>query len=84
MKREKELVVIYFPSSEITALMIRGYLERKGLKVILRSYQIPWYDNLGTIIEGAWGEILVFQKDEKKARKLINDYLEKIKKNELF
>ncbi len=77
-RKEVELVVIYTAPSEVAAVMIRGLLECQGIPVMVRSFQIPWYDDIGTIMAGAWGEILVPEKYAQKGRRIIKEYLKSV------
>lgn len=69
------LVNVYDAPNEFMALSIESLLEQNHIKVILKSYQIPLYDSIGTLMKGKWGEVLVEDKDEKKARELIKGFL---------
>lgn len=60
-------MVVFRPFSEFEAHLAKGLLESMGLKPILKSYQIAMYDDIGTMMEGAWGEILVHQNELEKA-----------------
>jgi len=69
------LVNVYDAPNEFMALTIESLLKQNHIKVILKSYQIPLYDSIGTLMKGKWGEVLVEDKDEKKARELIKGFL---------
>lgn len=62
-----QYVVVFRPLTEFEAHLAKGLLESAGLKPVLRSYQIAMYDDIGTIMEGAWGELLVHQNELSKA-----------------
>jgi len=66
---------VYDAPDEFMALTIKSLLEQNHIKAILKSYQIPLYDSIGTLMKGKWGEVLVEDMDEKKARELIKGFL---------
>ncbi len=52
-------MVIYRPPSESFAYLSKGLVESEGITTFLHSYQVAMYDDVGTMMEGAWGELLV-------------------------
>lgn len=59
MAKDDELVVIYRPANVIAANIVKGILEDAGIEVLVRSLQIPMYDDIAKMGLGCWGEILV-------------------------
>lgn len=59
VKKVGSFVVIYRPPTESFAYLSKGLIEAEGITTFLRSYQIAMYDDVGTMMEGAWGELLV-------------------------
>ena len=60
--REKKVghfVVIYRPPTESFAYLAKGLVESEGVTTVLHSYQIAMYDDVGVMMEGVWGELLV-------------------------
>lgn len=72
------LVGVYKAPDELMGVSIKSLLEEKGIKVILQSSQIPWYDSIMVSALGYWGEILVQREDEEKALTLIREFLDSV------
>jgi len=52
-----KLVVVYKAPDEFSAITIKEMLESQGISAMIRSTQIPWYDNVMQRVTGVWGEI---------------------------
>jgi hypothetical protein len=68
-----ELIAVYRAPDEITAHLIASVLEDAGIKVLIRSRQVPWMDGVMINAEGYWGDIVVPQSERKKSLQLIMD-----------
>lgn len=66
---------VYKPENELMAMSIKSLLEQSGIPVVLRSYQIPWYDGIAKMMRPSWGEILVEEDDYAQALELIKNFL---------
>jgi hypothetical protein len=69
------LKIVYKPENEMLALSLKALLEDSGIKVVLKSYQIPWYNGLAKMMRPEWGEILVAEEDYVCAKDLIENFL---------
>lgn len=76
-----KLVVVYKATDEFSAITIKETLESQGISAMMRSAQIPWYDNIMQRATGVWGEILVPEERGKEARKIIEEYFTDLKEN---
>lgn len=77
---------IYKPDNELMAMSIKSLLEEAGIKTIIHSFQIPWYDGLAKMMRSQWGEILVEEDDYNEAIEIVNNFLasaEKINENNI-
>ncbi|MEO0098211.1 MAG: DUF2007 domain-containing protein [candidate division WOR-3 bacterium] len=75
--------VLYKPKDENEAIFLQHLLESKGIKVFVKSYQIPWYDGLAMVMRPEWGEIQVAEEDFPEAEEILKDFLaQKIKDGE--
>jgi hypothetical protein len=74
VKRIGKFVVVYRPPTESFAYLSKGLVESEGITTFLRSYQIAMYDDVGTMMEGAWGELLVPESSLKKALSLFQGF----------
>lgn len=72
-----KLTNVYDAPDEFMAKTIESLLEANGIKSIIKSYQIPLYDSIGTLMKGRWGEVLVHDSDSLKARELIKGFLQR-------
>ena len=72
------MVGVYKAPDELMGVSIKSLLEEKGIKAILQSSQIPWYDSIMVSALGYWGEVLVQRKDEEKALILIKEFLDSV------
>lgn len=71
----QKLVSVYNAPDEFMAKTIESLLETNGIRSITKSYQIPLYDSIGTLMKGKWGEILVREEDCTIAKELIKGFL---------
>jgi|Deesub1362A_J573_1020465.scaffolds.fasta_scaffold08300_3 uncharacterized OB-fold protein len=74
IKKIGNFVVIYRPPSESFAYLSKGLVEAEGITTFLHSYQIAMYDDVGTMMEGAWGELLVPESLLEKALSLFQSF----------
>ena len=81
MSIEEKIVSIYKVQDELTGNMLKSLLEKEGIPTILRSFQIPSYDNIMTISYGAWGDIQVIERNKERALEIIKEYLKSEDKN---
>jgi hypothetical protein len=69
------LKVLYEPDDEFLAIRIKDMLEQEGIEVMLRSYQMPWYDGLAKVMRPEWGQVVVDGQDYERAKEILNDLL---------
>ncbi len=77
-----KLVVVYKAADEFSAITIKETLESQGISAMMRSAQIPWYDNIMQRATGVWGEILVPEERKKEAERIIKEYLTTVEKDQ--
>ncbi len=66
---------VYNPENELMAVTIKSLLEESGIKAMIHSFQIPWYDGLAKMMKPDWGEILVDEDDYNEAYEIISNFL---------
>ena len=66
---------VYNPENELMAVTIKSLLEESGIKTMIHSFQIPWYDGLAKMMKPDWGEILVDEDDYNEAYEIISNFL---------
>lgn len=66
---------VYKPADELMAMSIKSLLEEAGIKAIIHSYQIPWYNGLAKMMRPQWGEILVDEDDYAEAKEIVDKFL---------
>ncbi|MEO0086561.1 MAG: DUF2007 domain-containing protein [candidate division WOR-3 bacterium] len=69
------LKVLYKPKSEIEAITIQSFLGSIGVKAVIRSYDLPYFDGIAKMMRTEWGEILVLEEDFEKAKEFLEDFL---------
>jgi hypothetical protein len=69
------LKTVYKPENELMAMSIKSLLEEAGIKVIMHSFQMPWYNGLAKMMRPNWGEILVEEEEYDNALELIKQFL---------
>lgn len=69
------LKILYKPKNEIEAITIQSFLESIGIKVVIRSYDLPYFDGIAKMMRADWGEILVAEEDFEKANEFLKDFL---------
>lgn len=75
---QSDLVIVYKAPNMVAANLVRGLLDNNGIPAIIRSLQIPMYDDIAMMHCDVWGEILVPKKREEEAQSIIKDYLDSI------
>jgi len=70
------LKTVYKPENELIAMSIKSLLEQAGIKSIIHSFQMPWYNGLAKMMRPDWGEILVDEDDYDEAVEIVNKFLE--------
>ncbi|MEO0083028.1 MAG: DUF2007 domain-containing protein [candidate division WOR-3 bacterium] len=70
------LKTVFKPENELLAMTIKSLLAESGIKAIVRSFQIPWYDGLAKMMRPEWGEILVDEDDFNEAQEIIRNFLQ--------
>lgn len=79
-----ELVEIASAPDEVSGVMMKGILENSGIDAVLRAAKIPWYNGIAsTWSEYYWGYILVPIEEKERAKKILDEYLESIKNEDL-
>ena len=66
------LVRVYRGADELSVRRVESALEAAGVDTAVRSLQISAYDDIFRDTEGIWGDLLVLEKDEAKAREIID------------
>jgi hypothetical protein len=66
---------VYKPANELMAVTIKSLLEESGIKAMIHSFQIPWYNGLAKMMKPDWGEVLVDEDDYAEATEIINNFL---------
>lgn len=73
----RDVVSVWQATTEFEAMTIRDLLESAGVRVMIRSRQVPGYA-VATMVgdqAGIWADILVLPEREAEARRVITDYL---------
>lgn len=65
---------MYRPKEELDALTAQAVLEAAGIKVVVRSFQIPWYDGVARFMRPEWGEVLVADEDLEAAEEVLKGF----------
>jgi hypothetical protein len=78
---QARLVIIYKAPSMIAANMVKGLLEHNKIPVVVRSLQIPMYDDIALMHSNVWGELLVPKNYQKQASELVKSYLASIEED---
>ncbi len=77
-----DLITVYKAPHMIAANMVKGLLDNSNIPAIVKSLQIPMYDDVAMMHSDVWGEILVPRKYQEEAERLIHDYLKTIEDEE--
>lgn len=72
-------VKIYNASDEFTAVSLRDMLQQAGIPAMIQSNEVPGFGQMFTAgVRVGFGDILVNEEDEEKARELIGGFLGKL------
>ena len=75
MRENSDLVVIKKVETELDGLHLRDVLKSEGVDCELFSFHDTALDGISqNWSEGNWGELRVFQEDEQKAIKILDEY----------
>lgn len=80
-KDHSELVIVYRAPHMIAANMVHGLLQNNSIPNVVRSLQIPMYDDIALMHSQVWGHILVPKQFEAQAKRIIAQYLESIEES---
>jgi hypothetical protein len=69
------LVSIRNVPDEATATLLCDFLKSQGIEARTVPVQMPWFSTLQSLHHGFWGRVEVLEKDEKRARTLVEEYL---------
>ncbi len=70
-----DVVRIHQAATEVEALAVEQALRAAGLRVFVRSRQVPGFADVITSASGVWGDVLVAPEDADQARDVIATYL---------
>ncbi len=70
-----DVVRVHRAATEVEALAVEQALRAAGLRVLVRSRQVPGYGDVIASSTGVWGDVLVAPEDEDQARRVIAGYL---------
>jgi 4-hydroxy-tetrahydrodipicolinate synthase len=69
------VVRVHQAATEVEALALEQALRAAGLRVWLRSRQVPGYADIIASASGVWGDLLVAPEDADRARDVVSGYL---------
>ncbi len=69
---DENLVRVFEAGSEIEAISVQSLLEGEGISSAIQSRQIPTYGTIAMAFKPVWGFVLVLERDERRARELID------------
>ena len=70
-RNEEELVKVFDAKSEFEAISVSSLLQGEGIEAAVQSRQIPTYGTIAMAFKDVWGYVLVLERDEKRARDII-------------
>jgi hypothetical protein len=77
LDRELRSRAVYKAPDELSAVTLRKVLESEGIQAWIQSTQMP-HDAIMNMVEGHWGNIMVFEDREEDARVAIENYLKSL------
>ena len=72
---KERLVSIRNVPDEATATLLRDFLRSQGIEANAVPVQMPWFSTLQSLHHGYWGRVEVLEKDQERARALVEEYL---------
>jgi len=70
-----DVMRVHQAATEVEALAVEQALRAAGLRVWVRSRQVPGYGDIIASASGVWGDVLVAPEDADQARDVITTYL---------
>jgi hypothetical protein len=74
MSEDERLVSVRQVPDETTATLLCDFLRENGVPATPVAMQIPWLPGVETFQRGYWGAVEVMERDEERARALIEDF----------
>ena len=72
----EDLVIVYRAPDEISAGMVKSYLDDEGIPAVIESRMVPWYDGVFRAGEGMWGTVVVPLEHAERAKQIIQVFLD--------
>lgn len=72
---DERLVAIRNVPDEATATLLCDFLRSQGIEASAVPVQMPWFSTLQSLHHGYWGRVEVLEKDQERARTLVEEYL---------
>ena len=72
---DERLVAIHNVQDEATATLLCDFLRSQGIEASAVPVQMPWFSTLQSHLHGYWGRVEVLEKDQDRARALVEEYL---------
>lgn len=72
---DQELVKVWEPPDQMAALAAVALLEEQGIEAAAKSEQIAMYDGLAMMMRPRWGQVLVLERDSRRAREILEDFV---------
>jgi len=70
-----DVVCVHRATTEVEAIAVEQVLRASGLRVWVRSRQVPGYATVIASASGVWGDVMVAAEDADRAREVLAGYL---------
>ena len=70
-----ELVSACKLDNEAQGILLQQVLQEERIAAELKSEQIPWMNCIMKAARGYWGDLMILERDEFKAKEIIKSYL---------
>ncbi len=72
----EDLVVVYRAPDELSAGVVKSYLDDEGIPAVIESRMVAMYDGVFKMGEGIWGTVVVPLEYAERARQIVQVFLD--------
>lgn len=73
-QQQEGFVAVFDAANETTANIVKATLEDEGIPAVVRPMHTSWFDGMFVPAEGRWGEVLVPEGHEERAKAVLAQY----------
>jgi hypothetical protein len=72
----EDLVVVYHAPDQLSAEVVKSYLDDEGIPAVIESKMVAWMDGLMKMGEGYWGNVVAPAEHAERAKLVVQAFLD--------